>query len=155
MNSPDSPDLIRLLRAQLTAGAAAFAAKRAQRDAEAAARAASTSGIGARSEDRAARLLLDRGYRIVERNFKVKLGELDIVAIDGDTLVFVEVRSRAGDRYGSAIDAIGHKKRQQVSRVAAMYLALRRPTQPRTRFDVVAITAGVPTLIQDAWRLTF
>ncbi|MBX3158597.1 MAG: YraN family protein [Deltaproteobacteria bacterium] len=115
----------------------------------------STTVAGARSEQAAVELLLASGYRIVERNFRVKLGELDVIAADGDTLVFVEVRSRADDLHGSAIEAVGYRKQRQVARVAEMYLAMRRPTQRRVRFDVVAITGGKAELIRDAWRMTF
>ena len=59
---------------------------------------------GASAEDHATQLLVNAGYRIVERNFRCKAGELDIVARDGDVLVFVEVRSRSNDDHGSAVD---------------------------------------------------
>ena len=144
-------DLSSARRAQLAEGAAALARKRASQ----AKPSPSTTVVGARSEGAAVGVLLKHGYRIVERNFRVKLGELDIVALDGETLVFVEVRSRADDLHGSAIEAVGHRKRRQVARVAAMYLAMRRPRHSRIRFDVVAITAGRAELIRDAWRMTF
>jgi putative endonuclease len=112
----------------------------------------SSRGAGARAEDRAAARLRHEGYRIVDRNFRCRLGELDIVAEDGDTLVFVEVRSRASARYGSALQAISPAKRRQVARVAQVYLAARRCAQP-CRFDVVGITGDDVVLIKDAFRL--
>ncbi|MGN6109470.1 MAG: YraN family protein [Kofleriaceae bacterium] len=112
-----------------------------------------TIALGARAEEAAARLLLDRGYRIVERNYRCASGELDLVARDGDVLVFVEVRSRADGEHGEAAEMIDRRKQRQVSRVAAHYLAARCPAFEQARFDVVAITGDQLELIQDAWRL--
>jgi putative endonuclease len=108
---------------------------------------------GASAEACAIQLLIGAGYRIVERNFRCKVGELDIVASDGDVLVFVEVRSRSDDEHGSAVEMIRSGKQRRVARVAAYYLATAEPAFERCRFDVVAITAGEPVLIQDAFRL--
>jgi putative endonuclease len=112
-----------------------------------------TIAIGASAETRAVDLLVRSGYRIVERNYRTKLGEIDIVARDGTTLVFVEVRSRRSNRFGSALEAVGWRKQRQVSRVAAQYLKWRRPVFDTARFDVVAITGDEIVLVQDAWRL--
>src|SRR5689334_9843647 len=86
-----------------------------------------TIDVGATSEDRAVDHLVRHGYRIVERNFRCAVGELDVIARDGRTLVFVEVRSRRSAEHGSALQAIGWGKRRKVSRVASAYLMLRRP----------------------------
>src|SRR5215510_3003040 len=95
-----------------------------------------TIAAGATAEARAVDLLLRHGYRIVERNFRCKTGELDIVARDGSTLVFVEVRSRADYEHGHALEMVGHQKRRKVSRVAHSYLMQRRPSFDEARFDV-------------------
>ena len=108
---------------------------------------------GASAEADAAQLLATAGYRIVERNFRCKAGELDIVARDRDVLVFVEVRSRADDEHGTASEMIGHAKQRRVARVAAAYLAMRVPAFDECRFDIVAITAGEAVLIKDAFRV--
>lgn len=113
----------------------------------------STAERGGHAERVAERELVRLGYRIVERNFRCTAGELDLVARDGETLVFVEVRSRRTDRYGSALAAVGRDKQRQVSRVAAAYLALRKPTFDTCRFDVVGITGDRVEVVQDAWRL--
>lgn len=112
----------------------------------------STCQRGASAEVDAARLLLASGYRIVERNFRCRFGELDIVARDGDVLVFVEVRSRADAEHGAAVAAIGPAKQRQVARVAAFYLAALQPAFAACRFDIVAITGGAPLLVKDAFR---
>ncbi len=67
-------------------------------------------------------------------------------------LVFVEVRSRADDHHGDALAAIGARKQRQVIRVAGHYLAARRPIYDEIRFDVVAVTSGVPVIVEDAFR---
>lgn len=113
----------------------------------------STVEVGATSEDRAVDHLVRQGYRIVERNYRCKVGELDVVARDGSVLVFVEVRSRRNADYGSALEAVGWNKRRKVSRVAMAYLAQRRPRFDEARFDVIAITGDELLHIRDAWRL--
>ena len=113
----------------------------------------STVAVGASAEHVATELLVRRGYRIVERNFRCTSGELDIVARDGDILCFVEVRSRSRADHGHATEAVDKKKQRQVARVALHYIGLRNPSFDRSRFDVVAITGDDVQLIQDAWRL--
>lgn len=108
---------------------------------------------GASAETCAAQLLVDAGYRIVERNFRCKAGELDIVARDGEVLVFVEVRSRSDDDHGSAVETIRQAKQRRVARVATYYLATVEPVFEECRFDIVAITAGEAILIKDAFRM--
>jgi putative endonuclease len=112
-----------------------------------------TIDVGATGEDRAASLLVRSGLRIIERNYRCKVGELDIVALDGDTLVFVEVRSRQSTEYGSALEAVGWNKRRKVSRVAQQYIGSRRPRFQTARFDVIAITGDQIEHVRDAWRL--
>ncbi|MFT3698947.1 MAG: YraN family protein [Kofleriaceae bacterium] len=112
-----------------------------------------TIATGSRNEALATRYLVRRGYAIIDRNFKTKIGELDIVARDRRTLVFVEVRSRASADYGSALEAVTWEKQRRVSRMAKMYLSARRPRFDECRFDVVAITGERIELIRDAWRL--
>jgi putative endonuclease len=114
----------------------------------------STVQSGRRGEDRAVSFLTGRGYAIVERNFRCKLGELDIIARDGaDTLVFVEVRTRATADRGTALETVRAAKQAKVARVAAQYLAVRRPKFVHCRFDVLAITGDDVVLIKDAFRL--
>ena len=108
---------------------------------------------GALAETDASQLLADAGYQIVERNFRCKVGELDIIARDGEVLVFVEVRSRADDAHGSAVEMIRRTKQRRVARVARYYLETIEPAFEQCRFDVVAITAGEAVLIKDAFRV--
>ena len=112
----------------------------------------STIERGANAESLATELLVREGYHIVERNFRCKSGELDIIARDGEILCFIEVRSRATDEHGNAAETVTHAKRRQVSRVALHYIAQRNPSFDRSRYDVVAITGDRVDLIRDAWR---
>ncbi len=113
------------------------------------------SALGTAAENRAAAALTAAGYRIVERNVRFRRGELDLVAWHRDVLVFVEVRSRASNRFGAASFAIPIAKQRQVGRLAQLYLATRRlsPAPQRCRFDVVAITGEDLVIFADAFRL--
>lgn len=98
--------------------------------------------IGRRAEDIAAEYLRAQGLEIVERNYLRRLGELDIVARQGDTLVVAEVRTRATDRYGGAAASVSVGKRRRLIRTAAQLLQQRKDlTHLRVRFDVVAVSA--------------
>ena len=109
--------------------------------------------MGASAESDAVAALLAADYVIVARNWRCDVGELDIVARDGDVLVFVEVRYRADADHGHAALMVTPAKRHRVSRVARAFLALQRPWFDEIRFDVVAITGTAIDIIQDAWRL--
>jgi putative endonuclease len=97
--------------------------------------------------------------RIVERNWRHREGELDIVADDGGTCVFVEVRSRTGDELGHALEAVTARKRGQVIRAARLYLASGVPAASGYRFDVVGVTffddgrAPVVDYVEDAFEV--
>ena len=101
--------------------------------------------LGRASEDRAVAELRRRGYHILERNFRCALGELDIIARDGDTLVFVEVRARSHGRYGQASETVGPRKQRKLIQLATLYLASRDLAYDECRFDVVSITVGRPS----------
>jgi len=94
---------------------------------------------GAQSESLAARLLKQRGYTILETNYRTPLGEIDIIARDRDTLVFVEVKARRSLGFGGPKYAITPKKQRKISMVALYYLKTTRQSQAKARFDVVAI----------------
>jgi putative endonuclease len=94
--------------------------------------------LGERGENVAARHLRNKGYRIITRNYRCEMGEIDIIARDGKTLVFVEVKTRAYDD-PSPEEQVNLAKQQAVTRVAKMYLSRYGSPQPAARFDVVAI----------------
>ena len=94
---------------------------------------------GKKGEDEAAKYLKKIGMRIICRNYRCKLGELDIVAEDHGVLVFVEVRSRRTKGYGLPQETIGLKKRAQVRKVAQYYLLKENLINRDCRFDVLAM----------------
>ena len=102
---------------------------------------AQTLGTGAERE--AERFLERHGLAIVARNYRTRFGEIDLVARDGATLVFVEVRLRSSDRFGGGAESIGEHKRRRIVSAALHYLAGVRP-EPRCRFDVVTLDRGEP-----------
>jgi putative endonuclease len=97
--------------------------------------------IGRAAEDAAVAYLESRGVAILERNFRRRLGELDVIARDGDTLIIVEVRMRASSRFGGAAASVNFRKQVKLQRAAAQLLQ-QRPDLSKlpVRFDVVAIT---------------
>jgi len=99
-----------------------------------------TSVTGARAEALAAEYLEARGLAIVERNFRRRCGEIDLVARDGATLVFVEVRLRRGQGFGGAAASITATKQARLLRAASLYLARLRTT-PECRIDAVLLDA--------------
>ena len=112
-----------------------------------------TTLIGASAEQDAVAALCAAGYQIVERNCRCSIGELDVIARDGEILVFIEVRSRADAGHGHGAEMVTAQKRSRVSRVAEAYLQTRRPSFEECRFDVVAITGTGIEIIRDAWRV--
>ena len=94
---------------------------------------------GQKGERRAAAFLRLRGYRILERNYRVPQGEIDLVARKGDTLVFVEVKTRKDDSHGTPIEAVSPMKVRRVSAAAAIYLAGCPDDYGACRFDIVAV----------------
>jgi putative endonuclease len=95
--------------------------------------------LGRRGEDLACEELEKRGYVIVERRFRTRYGELDIVARDAGVLVFVEVRARTSGNFGTPFESVTWKKRQRLSQMAITYLCLKRVTGGPCRFDVVSV----------------
>ena len=95
---------------------------------------------GAQGEEIAARFLQGQGYRIIGRNFRFRRkGEIDIVAIEGEYLVFCEVKMRTNDKYGLPEYAVTPLKQETIRRVAAAYLATHGIRDRPCRFDVVTI----------------
>jgi putative endonuclease len=95
--------------------------------------------FGKESESLAVNSLKKQGYEILETNFKTKIGEIDIIARDGDTLVFVEVKARKTLRYGDPKYAITWHKKRKISLTALYYLKKTGRMNVRARFDVVSI----------------
>jgi putative endonuclease len=111
--------------------------------------------LGPRGEQIAQRHLKRCGYLILARNFRAAGAEIDLVALDGNTLVFVEVKARDGIAAGTAREAVDDHKQAQIRRAAAVYVAMRGAEAVATRFDVVALTGAgrgrMLELIKDAF----
>jgi putative endonuclease len=104
------------------------------------------NSTGARAEDICERLLRAAGLRILARNWRCRLGELDLVADESGTVVFAEVRLRAGRGFGGAAESITAAKRARIVAAARLFLA-GRPAAP-CRFDVLLLDALVPERVQ-------
>lgn len=105
-------------------------------------------------EDLAVRILADKGYRILARNFRRPGGEIDIIAQEGRTYVFVEVKQRSSSRYGSAADAVDYAKCKRIVRTAMRWLAENRLDDVPVRFDVVLIELNDVRLLRAAFDAT-
>ncbi len=118
------------------------------------------SGLGSRGEELAASWLEKHGIRVVERNFRCKGGEVDIVARDGATTVFVEVKTRRTMEYGVPQLALTPFKQRQISKAALTWLLKHRQPDSPARFDVIAIVLESDVTyriehIRDAFELAF
>ena len=108
-----------------------------------------THARGAAGEDAAEGFLRMSGYRIVARNVRTKVGELDLVALDGETLCFIEIKARATAEFGRAIEAVGPQKQRRLAKAALLFLAQNRSQRP-CRFDVLGLDRGR----DGAWSFT-
>lgn len=116
--------------------------------------------LGQRGESLACRYLSRLGYRIVLRNYRTKIGEIDIIAEENGVLVFVEVKTRRGHRCGHPFEAVTEAKRRQISKAALCYLTETGRHGQMARFDVVAVSfaGGVEPVIElarNAFDLTY
>ena len=114
--------------------------------------------LGRAGEDAAAAELTARGLTVLERRFRCRAGEIDLVAQDGPTVVFVEVKARAGVGFGAPAEAVHRRKRARLARVAAAWLQRRGGPEPACRFDVVEVLrepGGALCVhhVRDAFRL--
>jgi putative endonuclease len=110
------------------------------------------AALGRWGEDLAARHLTTQGMRVLERNWRCRHGELDIVAIQEDCLVVCEVKTRSGVGYGEPVEAVGRRKLARLRRLAGVWLAERPGGYARVRIDVVGVllpSSGRPVL----WHL--
>lgn len=98
--------------------------------------------IGTEYENMAAEYLIEKGYQILERNYRNKIGEIDIIAQQTDTIVYVEIKYRSSDKYGNPLDAVDYKKQKRISKVAMLhYVQNGARLHKQCRFDVIGIYA--------------
>jgi putative endonuclease len=95
--------------------------------------------VGRRGEDMAMHFLLEAGFQILKRNYRNRYGEIDIIASEGATLAFIEVKTRQNTLFGHPLEAVTYKKQLQISKTALEYQAQNGLTDTPSRFDVVAI----------------
>ncbi len=111
--------------------------------------------IGAQAEQLALEHLMAAGLRLVERNYRCRFGEVDLIMNDGDALVFVEVRFRRSERFGGAVASVDHHKQRRLITTAQHFLQTHPALQRRpARFDLVAVTEpNTLEWIQNAFEL--
>jgi putative endonuclease len=115
--------------------------------------------LGKKGEEVALRFLKKRGYRIIEQNYVCKMGEMDLIAKEKDTLAFIEVKTRTSTAFGPPQLAVNSSKQRQLSKVALYFLKEKKLEDVKARFDVVAIILGQNEeeieLIKDAFDLNW
>jgi putative endonuclease len=112
--------------------------------------------LGREGEDLAARFLIKQGYRILERNYGTRSGEIDLIALHDGAVVFVEVKTRTSDVFGAPELAVTPRKQQRMVKAALAYIKYKKLHQVPCRFDVVAITSAAEQeveLIRNAFEM--
>lgn len=111
--------------------------------------------VGTACEQAAGSFLKKKGYRILEYNYRSRIGEIDIIAMDGAYLVFCEVKYRASQRAGSPLEAVDRKKQRTLARCALQYMTRHHMTEHPARFDVIGMSREEIVHIQDAFQAEY
>lgn len=106
---------------------------------------------GTQYEERAAEYLIAQNYQILERNYRIRSGEIDIIARDGTVLVFIEVKYRKNDESGNPLEAVDIRKQRKIIKVARYYLYQKKYGNVPCRFDVIGICGSHIEHIKDAF----
>ncbi|MBQ9735047.1 MAG: YraN family protein [Clostridia bacterium] len=109
--------------------------------------------LGRAGELKAAEFLKKKGFKILKTNYKTALGEIDIIAQDGDVLTFIEVKTRTDESFGLPSEAVNYKKQQKYYKIASYYLMVEKKTDVPCRFDVVEIENGQINHILNAFTM--
>lgn len=96
--------------------------------------------LGQEGERIAESYLRKKGYRVVERNYRCSVGELDLVVLDRRVIVFVEVKTRTDERFGAPLESVGSRKQKKMIKAALFFLSQRRLHHRDARFDVVGVS---------------
>jgi putative endonuclease len=108
--------------------------------------------IGSEYEQRAEQYLMEKGYRILERNFRNRMGEIDVIASQKGVIVFCEVKYRTSSAFGSPLEAVDWRKQNQIRKVAQFYLMCHgRSEWTPCRFDVIAFEGENMTHVENAF----
>jgi putative endonuclease len=116
-------------------------------------------GLGREGEILAESYLQSQGYQVIERNFRIRTGEVDLIAWEGRTICFIEVKTRRSLEKGSGLEAISEQKKHRISQAAQFFLQEKGWDHKPARFDVLAIFIGDASspecdLIKDAFEVT-
>ena len=106
---------------------------------------------GTQYEERAAEYLIAQNYQILERNYRIRSGEIDIIARDGTVLVFIEVKYRKNDESGNPLEAVDIRKQRKIIKVARYYLYQKKYGDVPCRFDVIGICGSHIEHLKDAF----
>jgi putative endonuclease len=112
--------------------------------------------LGKAGEDRASKFLTKQGYRILERNYRTRNGEIDLIALHQGTIAFIEVKTRTSDAFGAPELAVTAQKQRRMVKAALGYIKFKKLHQVPCRFDVVAISTATEkevSLIQNAFEM--
>ena len=102
---------------------------------------------GERGEDLACECLGAKGFDVIERNYRVRGGEIDVIARRGELLVFVEVKARENDAYGAGREAVTERKREKIINAARQYAARKGVFEKRMRFDVIEVDLAYESVV--------
>jgi len=115
--------------------------------------------LGSRGEDLALQKIKRLGYKCLEKNYRCSLGEIDLIARDGDSLVFIEIKTRRGSTTGIAKEAVNRRKMRQISKAALSYMKANSCCDTKARFDVIAVNITGDReeieVIKDAFELAY
>lgn len=97
---------------------------------------------GIAGEDRAVKYLISKGYDILERNYRTKIGEIDIIAIKSNILIFIEVKARTNTNFGHPYEAVTWKKRNTILKTSLIYMQHKKLKDCQARYDVIEVYLG-------------
>jgi len=104
--------------------------------------------LGQEGEERAAQFLIQKGYRILERNYRTRSGEIDLIALHKDEVVFVEVKTRTSDSFGAPELAVNSRKQRSMIKAALGYIKYKKIHQVPCRFDVITVSASAGQTVE-------
>lgn len=108
----------------------------------------SRQAVGKLGEETAARFLIGKGYKILTQNFRNRFGEIDIIAEEAEDIVFIEVKARTSNNFGTAIEAVNSRKQAKIRQVALYYICTIGGPERNYRFDVVTVNIQENKVIQ-------
>lgn len=108
--------------------------------------------LGRIGERKATKFLKKKGFKIIEKNYTTRFGEIDLIGLYGDFLVFIEVKTRTNKRFGEASEAVDLKKQERYKKSATLFILANRDITLQPRFDVVEVYPDLINHIEDAFQ---